>query len=59
MGKCTVLALLGLFVGGMLSFGDGAVLGIPLVLVSAFLLAGTRSRPTRKRVAAAVVALAR
>ncbi|WP_166035452.1 hypothetical protein [Halorussus pelagicus] len=56
--KIHVLALLGLFVGGLMSFGDGAVIGVPLLAASASLLAKPRARPTGKRLTAAVAAFA-
>lgn len=59
MGKQNVLSLLGLFVGGLLSLGDGVVVGAPLLLASTYLLVRTESEPTRERLTAAVVGFAR
>ena len=63
MQKRDALTLLGLFVGGLLSLGDGGVLGVPLLVASAYLLVERRTRPTGRRltarVTAAVGALAR
>ncbi|UPV75929.1 hypothetical protein M0R89_07680 [Halorussus limi] len=59
MRKIDVLTLLGLFVGGLMSLGDGAVLGVPLLAASAYLLAKPRARPTGRRLSAAVTAFAR
>ncbi|WP_135854882.1 hypothetical protein [Halorussus salinus] len=61
--KRDALTLLGLFVGGLLSLGDGGVLGVPLLVTSAYLLAERRARPAERRLTArltaAVGALAR
>jgi len=63
MRKIDALMLVGLFVGGLLSLGDGGVLGVPLLVAGAYLLADRRARPTGRRLtarlAAAVGALAR
>ncbi|WP_137286523.1 hypothetical protein [Halorussus salinisoli] len=58
MRKIDVLTLLSLLLGGLLSFGDGAVVGVPLFAASAYLLAKPRARPARERLAAAMTALA-
>ncbi|NHN60928.1 MULTISPECIES: hypothetical protein [Halorussus] len=59
MRKIDVLTLLGLFVGGLLALGDGAVVGVPLLAASAYLLAKPRTRSTRRRLTAALGPLGR
>jgi hypothetical protein len=59
MRKIDVLSLLSLFVGGLLLLGDGAVVGVPLLTASAYPFVESRARPTRKRLTAAMAALAR
>ncbi|UPW01986.1 hypothetical protein M0R88_07790 [Halorussus gelatinilyticus] len=63
MQKIDALTLLGLLVGGLLSLGDGKLLGVPLLVASAYLLAERRTRPTERRLTtrltAAIGALAR
>jgi hypothetical protein len=58
MRKIDVLSMLTVLVGGLLSLGDGIVVGVPLLVASAYLLARQRIDPTRKRLTAAVAALA-
>jgi hypothetical protein len=43
----------------MLSLGDGVVVGVPLVLASAYFLVASETKPARKRLTAAVTALGR
>ncbi|WP_135824849.1 hypothetical protein [Halorussus ruber] len=57
MRKIDVLSLLSLLVGGLLSLGDGLVVGVPLLVASAYLLARPKIEPTQNRVTAAVAAL--
>jgi hypothetical protein len=58
MRKIDVLSMPSLLVGGLLSLGDGIVVGVPLLVASAYLLVRQRINPTRKRLTAAVAALA-
>jgi hypothetical protein len=58
MRKIDVLSLLSLLVGGLLSLGDGLVVGVPLLVASAYLLARPKIDPTRERLTAAVATLA-
>ena len=58
MRKIDVLSMLTVLVGGLLSLGDGIVVGVPLLVASAYLLVRQRINPTRKRLTAAVAALA-
>ena len=58
MRKIDVLSMLSMLVGGLLSLGDGIVVGVPLLVASAYLLARQRIDPTRKCLTAAVTALA-
>jgi hypothetical protein len=58
MRKIDVLSMLSVLVGGLLSLGDGIVVGVPLLVASAYLLVRQRINPTRKRLTAAVAALA-
>ncbi|NEU58388.1 hypothetical protein [Halorussus sp. MSC15.2] len=59
MRKIDVLMLLALFHGSLLSLGDGAVVGVPLLLASAYLLAKPRARRTRERGTTAATARSR
>jgi hypothetical protein len=52
MRKIDVIMLRGLFVGGLMSLGNGAVVGVPLFVASAYLLAKPRARPAGKRLIA-------
>jgi hypothetical protein len=58
MRKIDMLSLLSLLVGGMLSLGDGSIVGVPLLAASAYLLARPKLNPTRKRLKSAMAALA-
>ena len=58
MRKIDVLSMLTVLVGGLLSLGDGIVVGVPLLVASAYLLARRRIDPTRERLTAAVATLA-
>ncbi|WP_276299149.1 hypothetical protein [Halorussus lipolyticus] len=52
MRKIDVLSLLSLLVGGLLSLGDGMVVGVPLLAASAYVLARAKLDPTRNRLTA-------
>ncbi|MFC7081731.1 hypothetical protein [Halorussus caseinilyticus] len=58
MSKKDVLGALAALTGGLLSVGKGAILGVALVAVGAYVFAATRTRPTRDNLTAVVGNLA-